>query len=177
MSRYIVVSLLVICPLSTELGCETARAREGNLGESFGLLLIICPVLVRGCGTLGKALVLREGLCELWQVCCLGRPHFRVRYVLICLNSMICRENLSRGCKNSKYGRENTTRGCLLSKRGRNNSTRGFLLLCRGCKNSFVGRENSTRESYCSKAGQEISKSSCLLYESGRLFLTRLSSE
>jgi glutaredoxin-related protein len=34
--------------------------------------------LVRGCGTLGKALVMRAGLCGLWQVCCLGRPHFRV---------------------------------------------------------------------------------------------------
>ena len=51
----------------------------GNLGESFSLLLLICPVLVRGCGTLGKGFGLCGWMCGLWQVCCLGRPHFIVR--------------------------------------------------------------------------------------------------
>ncbi len=41
----------------------------GNLDYSLSLLLLLCPVLVMGCGTLGKALVLRVELCGLWQVC------------------------------------------------------------------------------------------------------------
>jgi len=31
------------------------------------------------CGTLGKGFGLCGWMCGLWQVCCLGRPHCRVR--------------------------------------------------------------------------------------------------
>jgi hypothetical protein len=54
---------------------------------------VICPVLVRGCGTLGKGFGLCGWMCGLWQVCCLGRPHCRVRYAQIWSNSMIGRKN------------------------------------------------------------------------------------
>ena len=37
--------------------------RGGNLDYSFSLLLLLFQILVRGCGTLGKALVLRVGMC------------------------------------------------------------------------------------------------------------------
>jgi len=41
----------------------------GNLGESFSLLLLICPVLVRGCGTLGKALVFAGWIVRGFAMC------------------------------------------------------------------------------------------------------------
>jgi hypothetical protein len=83
----------------------------GNLGESFSLLLLICPVLVRGAALLAKALDCAVG-CAAFGKCAAWVGHTGG------LNMQIW--------SNSKIGRDN----------------------------------------------QEISKSSCLLYESGCLLLT-----
>ena len=153
-----IVRLLFICCRHRNFVVKL-YARRGNLGEFFSLLLLICPVLVRGCGTLGKALVLRVGMCGLWLVCCQGRPHFPVRYDQIPSNSRIGIENWIRGCENSKCGSENTTRGCLLSPRVHENSPHGREFWSCGSKNTTRRCENSTRGSSNSKAGQEIEPS------------------
>ena len=77
-TRLSVLWLILDSGLSMGYSLYSVSARGGNLGEFFGVLLLLRQILVRGACTLGKALVLRVGLCGLWQVCCLGRPHFLV---------------------------------------------------------------------------------------------------